>query len=166
VNFAFELVLYESGPRGSLYTFHHRNRDLSELDRFLDDEEVQQNPDFNRLVQRLTEGVDNPRRFRRQWFRNEGPVQALFAPYPREEKEALDTPYPPALRLYCVRRLDLVIAGYGGVKTTRTYQEDSRLHQAVKELTYVDGRLQDRLDMGFVWFEDAERILGGNLEFE
>lgn len=166
MNFAFELVLYDSGPGGSLYTFHHRDRDHSELDCFLDDEEVRQNPDFNRLVQRLTEGVDHPRGFRRQWFRDEGPVQALFAPYPKDAREALETPYPPALRLYCVRRMDVVIAGYGGVKTTRTYQEDDRLHQAVKELTYVDDRLQDRLDLDFVRFENGDRILGGDLEFE
>jgi hypothetical protein len=62
--------------------------------------------------------------------------------------------------------MDVVIAGYGGVKTTRTYQEDDRLHQAVKELTYVDDRLQDRLDLDFVRFENGDRILGGDLEFE
>lgn len=166
MNFAFGLVLYESGPGGSLYTFHHEECEQNELNRFLDDEEVRDNPDFNRLEQRLLDGVDQRHGYRRHWFRDEGPVEALYAPYPEDEAEQIETPYPPQLRLYCVRRIELLIAGYGGIKPTRTYQEDDRLHRAVNELAYVDDRLRQRLDMNLVWFEPGGQALGGNLEFE
>lgn len=164
MNLPFEIELYESGRSDSLYTFRHLDRDVSELDRFLEDPHVRRNPDFHRLVDRLTKGVDRRRGYRRWWFRPEGPVEALFAPYPKEEKEALNTPYPPSLRLYCVRRMDVVLAGHGGIKTTRTYQDDERLHRAVKELAYVDRRLQERIDMGLVWFEH-DSTLNGDLTF-
>lgn len=166
MNFAFEIVLYESGPGGALYTFHRTNREQNELNRFLDDDEVRKNPDFSRLEQRLLDGIDQRHGYRRHWFRDEGPVQALFAPYPEDEAEQIETPYPPQLRLYCVRRIDLLIVGYGGVKTTRTYQEDDRLDQAVNELAYVDDRLRQRLDMNLVWFKRRGQRLGGDLEFE
>ncbi|WP_251954020.1 hypothetical protein [Salinibacter ruber] len=166
MNFGFEIKLYEPGQEESLYTFHHEDRDLNELDRLLGDEEVQSNPDFNRFEQRLLDGVDKHHGFRRHWFKDERKVQALFAPYPKEEKEALDTPYPPQLRLYCVRRRGIVLAGHGGVKTTRTFQEDERLNQAVNELEYVDDRLQKCLDVRAVRFEDKGRRLAGTLEFE
>lgn len=166
MNFGFEIKLYESGPGESLYTFHHEDRDLNELDRFLDDEEVRSNPDFNRLEQRLLDGVDKRHGYRRHWFRDERGVQALSAPYPEEEEEAFETPYPPQLRLYCVRRRGIVLVGYGGVKTTRTFQEDDRLEQAVEELEYVDDRLQKCLDVRAVRFLDGGRRLTGTLEFE
>jgi len=156
--------LYDSGKGDALYTFRHLDRDENELDRFLADPDVQNNPDFNRLVERLRKGVDHGRGFRRHWFRNESPVEALFAPYPRDEKEALETPYPPALRLYCVRRIDIVLVGYGGVKTTRTYQQDDRLERAVNELEYVDHCLQDRLNADRIWYT-YDALLGGNLTF-
>lgn len=165
MNFPFEIELYDAGKGDVLYTFRHLDRNENELDRFLDDPDVQDNPDFNRLVSRLTKGVDRSRGFRRYWFRDEGPVEALFAPYPQSERDALETPYPPALRLYCVRRIDIVIVGYGGVKTTRTYQQDDRLQKAVDELEYVDNCLQGRLDADRIWYT-YEGLLGGNLTFD
>lgn len=166
MNFGFRIVLYESGPGGGLYTFHHEDRDRNELDRFLDDDEVWENPDFFRLEQRLLDGVDQRHGYRRHWFRGEREVEALFAPYPEDEKDEFETPYPPQLRLYCVRRRDVLIAGYGGVKTTRTFQEDDRLCRAVNELEYVDDRLQKSLDVRATWFEQGGCRLKGALEFE
>jgi hypothetical protein len=52
------------------------------------------------------------------------------------------------------------------VKTTRTFQEDDRLEQAVEELEYVDDRLQKCLDVRAVRFLDGGRRLTGTLEFE
>jgi hypothetical protein len=60
--------------------------------------------------------------------------------------------------------MDIVLCGYGGIKTERTYQEQDELESAVNELAYVDRRLADRLDQGIVWFID-DKTLGGDLTF-
>lgn len=46
------------------------------------------------------------------------------------------------LRLYCIRICDkLLIVGGGGIKTTRTYEEDEKLSEYVKTLQMIDKEL-------------------------
>ena len=47
------------------------------------------------------------------------------------------------LRLYCIRISDkLLITGGGGIKTTRTYNEDDTLANHVKTLQMIDEKLR------------------------
>lgn len=48
------------------------------------------------------------------------------------------------LRLYCIRISDkLLIVGGGGIKTTRTYNEDETLSGHIKTLQIIDKELSD-----------------------
>lgn len=63
-----------------------------------------------------------------------------------------------ALRLYCLRlSAQVVIVGNGGKKITRTYQEDPRLMNCVKELQALDDFLRMRREKGTV------RLIGKDL---
>lgn len=55
------------------------------------------------------------------------------------------------LRLYCLRLSDkILILGNGGVKTTRTYEEDSKLKGHVLTLQKFERLLRDGVDDGSV----------------
>ena len=58
------------------------------------------------------------------------------------------------LRLYCLRISDqILILGNGGVKTTRTYEEDSRLLGYVVDLQLFDRALAEAQKKGTVRIE-------------
>jgi len=58
------------------------------------------------------------------------------------------------LRLYCLRLSDqILIAGNGGVKTTRTYQEDTELSGYVMDLQHFDALLKEAQESGTITIE-------------
>ena len=64
------------------------------------------------------------------------------------------------LRLYCLRISDqIVILGNGGVKTTRTYEEDPRLYGYVLDLQKFERLLMQCIEEGRVSIE--EKLLTG-----
>lgn len=101
------------------------------------------NKDFNIILLALSKIIDKGALER--FFRNEGKfndnVKAL----------ALDS---RKLRLYCLRISDQVlILGNGGVKTTRTYQEDDKLSGYVLDLQSFDKALLQAQRLGRVTIE-------------
>ena len=76
------------------------------------------------------------------FFRNEGKMSDRVCAIPinfsyKGKKKGV-------LRVYCIRISDkLLILGGGGLKNTKTYQEDSGLFDKVKTLQCIDGRLKD-----------------------
>ena len=102
----------------------------SEFEKFLNEfkDNATYNRDFNVILLALSKIIDKGALER--FFRNEGRmndnVKAL----------AIDS---RKLRLYCLRISDqILILGNGGVKTTRTYQEDSKLSGYVMDLQTFD----------------------------
>ena len=102
----------------------------SEFEKFLNEfkDNATYNKDFNVILLALSKIIDKGALER--FFRNEGRmndnVNAL----------AIDA---RKLRLYCLRISDqILILGNGGVKTTRTYQEDSKLSGYVMDLQTFD----------------------------
>ena len=102
----------------------------SEFEKFLNEfkDNATYNKDFNVILLALSKIIDKGALER--FFRNEGRmndnVKAL----------AIDA---RKLRLYCLRISDqILILGNGGVKTTRTYQEDSKLSGYVMDLQTFD----------------------------
>jgi hypothetical protein len=163
VNLSFDIVLHEEGRKGSLYSIRFfEDEDRTELEFFLTDSECRKNLDFKSLKKRLRKEGPYKRGWRDNWFRSERGVEAIWAPYPENEPW---TPTSPVLRLYCVRFEDALIVGGGGVKTTRTFQEDAgNLEQFVDEMEYVDERLQKRKRAGDVQVKDGH-LVEGNLTF-
>ena len=102
----------------------------SEFEKFLNEfkDNATYNKDFNVILLALSKIIDKGALER--FFRNEGRmndnVKAL----------AIDA---RKLRLYCLRISDqMLILGNGGVKTTRTYQEDNKLSGYVMDLQTFD----------------------------
>lgn len=140
MKFGFEVKLVEQGRRGSLYTVQVLGQEKSELERFFYDVDVQSAPEYGDLMARLDDMVDNFG-FREQFFKMKEGAS-------RDSVVALHY-MNGGLRLYCLRWSSvLLIAGYGGVKTTQTYQQDPVLHRAVSMLQAVDAKVDDRLKSG------------------
>ena len=117
----------------------------SEFEKFLNEfkENATYNRDFNVILLALSKIIDKGALER--FFRNEGRmndnVKAL----------AIDS---RKLRLYCLRISDqILILGNGGVKATRTYQEDSKLSGYVMDLQSFDKVLLKAQKSGKVTIE-------------
>jgi hypothetical protein len=59
----------------------------------------------------------------------------------------------------------LLIVGYGGVKTTRVYQQDPVLHEAVAFLQEVDARVAARQKTGEIHIDPDTGLISGDLVF-
>ena len=117
----------------------------SEFEKFLNELKYNAtyNRDFNVILLALSKIIDKGALER--FFRNEGRmndnVKAL----------AIDS---RKLRLYCLRISDqILILGNGGVKATRTYQEDSKLSGYVMDLQSFDKVLLKAQKSGKVTIE-------------
>ena len=117
----------------------------SEFEKFLNEfkDNATYNRDFNVILLALSKIIDKGALER--FFRNEGRmndnVKAL----------AIDS---RKLRLYCLRISDqILILGNGGVKNTRTYQEDSKLSGYVMDLQTFDKVLLKAQKSGKVTIE-------------
>lgn len=63
------------------------------------------------------------------------------------------------LRLYCIRICDkLLIVGGGGIKTTRTYEEDEKLYESVKTLQMIDKELANLENDGKILLKEIYNI--------
>ena len=70
------------------------------------------------------------------------------------------------LRLYCLRISDhIVILGNGGVKTTRTYEEDPRLYGYVLDLQKFERLLSQCIKEGRVIIEEKTLMGINNVTF-
>lgn len=118
------------GLRTSFYTIHFDGEQYAEAERFL----RAYQDDFEEDIQLIVRAINRVAN-KRGAFPNE------FRP---EGKSAFALPLETSkLRLYCLRISRLtVVLGYGGAKTTRTYQEDPELHKCVKVLEELDRLIQ------------------------
>jgi len=69
------------------------------------------------------------------------------------------------LRLYCLRLTDkIIVLGNGGVKTSRTYQEDDTLQGYVIDLQKFERLLRQEVNSGNVKITEKEIITDKNFE--
>lgn len=103
----------------ALYSISFEKDGTTEFEKFV--EEFEQNAKYNRDYQRIIaalQAILNLGALER-FFRPEGKIKDSVAAIPIEGGQ---------LRLYCLRISEqIVILGNGGVKATRTYEEDSKL---------------------------------------
>ena len=75
--------------------------------------------------------------------------------------------YNSGLRLYCLRLSDSVlIVGNGGVKTTKTYEEDEDLNGYVISLQKLDGLLKTDIENGVVRIEKTQIVGADDKEYD
>ena len=149
------LKIIEQNDNVGMFSICFDGHDLSEFEKFLNEfkDNATYNKDFNVIHLALSKIIDKGALER--FFRNEGRmndnVKAL----------AIDS---RKLRLYCLRISDqILILGNGGVKTTRTYQEDSKLSGYVMDLQTFDKVLLNAQKSGKITIEknmitDIQRV--------
>ena len=96
--------------------------------------------DYEQIIKSLAGIVENG--VKEAFFRPEGKMNDRVCAIPlltsgRQKQNG-------TLRLYCIRISDkLLIIGGGGIKTTRTYNEDQTLSVHIKTLQMIDKELSD-----------------------
>lgn len=101
------------------------------------------NKDFNVILLALSKIIDKGALER--FFRNEGKMNDSVKALAIDSRK---------LRLYCLRISDrILILGNGGVKTTRTYQENEKLSGYVMDLQTFDKVLMKAQKSGKVTIE-------------
>ena len=122
--------MIEQNDNVGLFSICFDGSEISEFEKFLNEfkDNATYNKDFNVILLALSKIIDKGALER--FFRNEGRmndnVKAL----------AIDS---RKLRLYCLRISDqILILGNGGVKNTRTYQENEKLSGYVMDLQTFD----------------------------
>lgn len=139
------ILSLEQTDVAGLFTIIFEGESQSEFVKFVNkfkDDAVRKNElriILNQIDTMLQKGIEE-RRFRPEGRMSDG-VEALPV-------------YKSGLRLYCLRLSDSVlIVGNGGVKTTKTYDEDEDLNGYVISLQKLDGLLKSDIENGVVRIE-------------
>jgi|OM-RGC.v1.023323966 hypothetical protein len=153
----FEIVYQEHGLGGALYSVRFEGEEKSELDKFLEDRRIQASKDFDSLVSRLEDMVDSFG-FKEHFFKiREGSIRDSLAAFHYDNGP---------LRLFCLRWSSvLLIAGSGGIKRTRTYQDDGVLRDAAEKLQRIDELIQARQKSRDIIIDATTGMMAGNLNF-
>ncbi len=137
-----ELRLVKMGENCTMYSIQFLSEDESEFERFYAKfkEETVYNEDFERLLNILGRIADFGA-FER-FFRPEGKMSDGVCALPVLKSR---------LRLYCLRLSDkILILGNGGIKASRTYNEDNTLRGYVITLQKFDKLIREGVKDGTI----------------
>ncbi len=147
------LEILKKGRGATLYTIIFEGEDMSEFAKFMT--KFRNNSTLYRdllLIVRAVEDVALKGALERR-FRVEGKMADGVGALPLERSK---------LRLYCLRLTDkIVVIGNGGVKDTRTYNENTELNGYVMDLQNFERVLREAVLEGLVTIEQDE-IRGSN----
>lgn len=140
-----QLKTIEQNDNVSLYSICFNGGAVSEYEDFLlkfkDNSSL--NEDFQKILLALEKIID--RGALERFFRIEGKMNDHLSALAIDSRK---------LRLYCLRISDqIMILGNGGVKTTRTYQEDETLSGYVMDLQRFDELLKQAQRNGTITIE-------------
>lgn len=141
-----KLKTIEQNEKVSLYSICFNGNEDSEFESFLKSfkDNATLNRDFQIILLALSKIIENGALER--FFRIEGRMKDNLCALSIDSRK---------LRLYCLRISDkILIVGNGGVKITRTYQEDETLSGYVMELQKFDALLADAIKKGIVSIEN------------
>lgn len=120
------LKIVDRTPAATMYTIVFAGEDLSEFEKFIErfKDSAQYRRDYQIIVYAIKKMSENG--ILERYFRYEGKRDSGVCAIPVTTSK---------LRLYCLRLSDrILILGNGGVKNTRTYQEDADLNGYVIDL--------------------------------
>jgi hypothetical protein len=134
VKLTIDIICYHKGEAGSIYTIKFAHESESELDKFLSDPDNKSCEEFSALEARLMYMADASG-FSAKFFKPEGTKMDALCAFHIDNK---------SLRLFCLRWPNnvLLIIGNGGIKNTRTYQENPKLKKAAEVLQKIDAELE------------------------
>lgn len=139
------LKTIEQNDNVGMFSICFDGSEVSEFEKFLNEfkDNATYNKDFNVILLALSKIIDKGALER--FFRNEGRINDNVKALAIDSRK---------LRLYCLRISDqILILGNGGVKNTRTYQEDSKLSGYVMDLQTFDKVLLKAQKSGKVTIE-------------
>ena len=140
------IELINESDKVSLYSISFEADGTTEFEKFVF--EFEQNATYNRDYQRIIAAL--------QAILQVGALERFFRPEGKMADSVQALPLTSGkLRLYCLRISDhIVILGNGGVKTTRTYEEDPRLYGYVLDLQKFERLLSQCIEEGSVIIEE------------
>lgn len=137
-----DLVLVNESDNCTIYTIQFQNEDESEYERFYNKfkDDAEYNPDLMRIVAFINKIAQN------------GAFERFFRPEGKMSDHVVALPVVTSkLRLYCLRLSDkILILGNGGVKNSRTYNEDDSLRGYVITLQNFEKLLKEGQQKGLV----------------
>lgn len=140
-----QLKTIEQNDNVSLYSICFDGNSVSEYEDFLMKfkDNSQLNKDFQRIIVALEKIIE--RGALERFFRIEGKMNDHVSALSLDSR---------SLRLYCLRISDqILILGNGGVKTTRTYEENETLSGYVMDLQQFDELLKQAQKKGSIIIE-------------
>ena len=125
-----ELIRLNYNRKCTLYSIQFLTEDEAEYERFYN--RFKEDAVFNEDLMRITDLIDR--------IANFGAFERLFRPEGKMSDRVVALPIIKSkLRLYCLRLSDgILILGNGGVKNTRTYNENDELRGYVVTLQNFD----------------------------
>ena len=143
--------LMNESERVSLYSISFEMDGTTEFEKFVN--EFEMNATYNHDYQRILAALQAILRMGalERFFRPEGSMRDNVQAIPVDGGK---------LRLYCLRLSDqIVILGNGGVKVTRTYEQDPKLYGYVLDLQRFERILNENIEKGYVRIQ--EKVLSG-----
>lgn len=149
------IELLESGDKVSLYSPRYEGELYTEFEKFLLQFKDTHQHDVQVLVRRLDIIKENGAEDR--YFRYEGTIHDRVMALPSH----IDT---ANLRLYCLNiSHKILILGNGGVKNTRTYQDNPILNKCVQNLQKIDIQIKERENRRVITVQGTQLL--GELAF-
>ncbi len=130
-----ELILFDQSEKCTVYSIKFKNDEESEVEKFYAKFKGNStyNADFERIINVLLSMLD--RGALERFFRPEGKYRDRVCALPVLKSK---------LRLYCLRLSDkILIVGNGGIKNSRTYEENDELRGYVLTLQTFDRLLKE-----------------------
>ena len=145
--------------KNGLFSLVFENEAYSEFEKFIEmfKNEADVSRDLNVILSYIEQMI-NGAGFLERYFRPEGKMKDEVCALPVVSGK---------LRLYCLRLSDSVlIAGGGGRKSTKTYNEDSNLNGYVISLQKLDELIKVEVKKGNITIESGTIIGTDNISFE
>ena len=151
-----ELLLVNSSNSCTMYTIQFLTDDKSEFEKFISKfrQDAELNPDFQTIMRFVEQILSN------------GALERYFQPEGKMNDSVVALPVLTSkLRLYCLRLTDrILILGNGGIKKSRTYQENDTLQGYVMDLQKFERLLKQEVRSGNVEITEKEIFTTKNFE--
>lgn len=148
------IELFEEHDQVNFYTLRFQDED-TEVDKFLD--QFPEGCEYDNDIDIIIKWIEQ--------IGKRGALERYFRPEGKQNDQVFAIPIETAsLRLYVIRiNEQIIILGNGGIKTTRTYNEDPILNDCVELLQEVDRYIKARIQKGQLSI--YQKKLFGNLNF-
>ena len=142
----------------TLYSISFEMDGTTEFEKFV--AEFEMNASYNKDYQRIIAAL--------QAILKIGALERFFRPEGKMNDNVTALPIDGGkLRLYCLRISEqIVILGNGGIKNTRSYNQDPKLFGYVLDLQRFETILKENLEKGYVSIEEKELVGVDELSFE